>query len=299
MNRNQVFYRQFVIILIATIAAIFYPQTTFGQAEKLGVVSYQAPTDFNKTASENVIAFSKIDRATGRFCIITLYGATPGTGRADTDFKREWKNLVLAKMQGEANPKTESEIDPRWTATAGGSPVTFEGSSAFALLTVVTRGTTTVSILGVFNDQDYLPQLAAFSDSISLDKAAASASPPTVSVPAAPASSATLAMHAAALVKEFELNELRANQTYIGKRVRIHGTINNIEINRAGQVVLTFKSSVSTYNNARCYFNKADSSRVATLSANAEGTVEGTVKGLGDGFGGTKSFLVLTDCVVP
>ena len=106
------------------------------------------------------------------------------------------------------------------------------------------------------------------------------------------------AMHAATLVKEFESNEVRANQVYGGKRVRIFGTVNSIEIDNGGKIVLTFKSSISTYNNARCYFSKSQSSRVAALSANAEATVEGTVRGLGGGFDGAKAFVLLDNCIV-
>lgn len=116
--------------------------------------------------------------------------------------------------------------------------------------------------------------------------------PPTVS----PAS--TAAMHAAALVREFESNEVRANQAYGGKRVRITGTVNTIEIGHDGRIVLTFKSSISSYGNARCFFAKSQSSRVAALTANEEATVEGTVKGLG-GPDGTTAFLLLENCTVP
>ena len=118
------------------------------------------------------------------------------------------------------------------------------------------------------------------------------------SLPQAPAANTT-AMHAAALVKEFEGNEVRANQVWVGKRVRIYGTVNSIEIGKDGNIVLTFKSSISTYNNARCFFNKSQSSRVAALNAHQEATVEGTIRGLGGGFDNSKAFLLFEDCVVP
>ncbi|MEO8433920.1 MAG: DUF6683 family protein [Pyrinomonadaceae bacterium] len=118
--------------------------------------------------------------------------------------------------------------------------------------------------------------------------------------PSAPAPAASTApMHAAALVKEFESNEVRANQAYVGKRVRIHGTVNSIEIDNQGKIVLTFKSSISTYNHARCFFSKSQASRVATINANEEATVEGTVRGLGGGWEGAKAFVVLENCIVP
>jgi len=115
------------------------------------------------------------------------------------------------------------------------------------------------------------------------------------SSPQAAAANAT-AMHAASLVKEFESNEVRANQLYAGKRVRIFGTVNTVEIDNDGKIVLTFKSSVSTYNMARCYFSKSQGSRVATLTANEQATVEGTVRGLGEG---AKTFVLLENCIVP
>lgn len=272
------------------------------QKESLGTTAYSAPTGFAKTTRENIVAFSKVDAKTGTFCIITLYGATPGTGNPESDFKREWANIVLKNMKAEADPKTESSDENGWTATGGGSAVDYEGTAAFVLLTVISGGGRTVSILGVFNDQVYMRELAAFSDSIDLGKAVASSTAPgpvdnrPASVGSGPAVGS---MHAAALVGEFENNEIRANAQYAGKRMRIHGVVNIIEINRGGEVVVTFKSSISTSGMARCYFDKSQTNRVGNLNANEEATVEGTVKGRGDGFEGAKAYVVLLNCTVP
>lgn len=285
-------------LVFATAIGLFIPQTVFCQTEKLGTIGYTPPKGWNKTDKENIVAFSKVDPATGGFCIITLYGATPGTGKPETDFKREWANLVVKNMKAEPNPETENTIESGWTATAGGSPVDSEAGKAFAMLTVISGGGRTVSILGVFNDQSFMPQLAAFSDSIVLGKAVAER--PTQPVErSVPSASAAATMHAADLVGQFENNEIRAIPQYVGKRIRIHGIVNIIEINRAGQIVVTFKSSITTSGMARCYFDKSQSDRVGALNANEEATVEGTVKGLGDGFEGSKAYVVLLNCVVP
>jgi hypothetical protein len=277
-------------LFVTLLVGLFIPQTALCQAEKLGVVSYTPPQGWAKTAKENIVAFSQVNQPAGTFCIITLYGATPGTGSPEGDFKREWDKLVVKTLNAEPNPKTETETDEGWTATAGGAVVDFQGGKSLAALTVISGGGVTVSILAVFNDESYAAQLAAFNSSVEMEKALAEA----------PATSPDiLVMHAAALVKEFENNEIRANQMYVGKRLRVHGIVNTIEIARDGQIVLTYKSSITTRNNARCYFGKSQGSRVASLTANEEGTVEGTVRGLGDGFEGAKAFLVLKDCVVP
>lgn len=299
MNAPSLSRRTLLSLFLTLSVCASIPRPVFCQTEKLGVVQYAPPKGWNKSTKENLVAFSEYNPATGKFCIITLHGAKPGAGDPESDFKREWDNLVVKTLKAEANPKTGTEAADGWTTTWGGAVVEFEGAEAAALLTVISGGGgKTVSILVVFNDASYAPQVAAFSGSIKLDKVVSETPRRAESTPRAQ-SPDIAPMHAAALVKEFETNEVRANQTYVGKRVRIHGTVNNIEIDKDGQIVLTFKSSVSTYNNARCFFNKSQSPRVATLSTNAEATVEGTVRGLGGGFGGAKAFLLLESCTVP
>ncbi|MDQ2920618.1 MAG: OB-fold putative lipoprotein [Acidobacteriota bacterium] len=300
MKFSKIFYKLSFSFCVLMAVGLFIPQTAFCQTEKLGIVSYTPPKGWKKTTKENIVAFSQLNEATGNFCIITLYGATPGTGNPESDFKREWNNLVVKPLEAEANPKTETEAAEGWTMIAGGAAVEFLGGKAVAFLTVISGGGRTVSILGVFNDKSYMAQLAAFSGGIDLEKAVAEIPAPQREEPLPRAPSPNVAaMHAAALVREFETNEVRANQVWIGKRVRIYGTVNTIEIGKDGQIILTFKSSISTYNNARCFFNKSQSSRVATLSAHTEATVEGTVRGLGGGFDNSKAFVLLENCVVP
>jgi hypothetical protein len=287
-------------LFVATIICLGVPQNALSQTEKLGIVQYTPPKGWTKTLKENVVAWSIHNQTTGGFCIITVYGATPGVGNPQNAFTREWNNLVVKPLQAEANPKTETQLAEGWTIIAAGAAIEFQGSKAVALLTVFSGFRKTVSVLGVFNEQAYMTQLVAFVGSVELDKAAADKVPPQrqEAIPQAPAANAS-AMHAAALVKEFENNEVRANQVWVGKRVRIYGTVNSIEIGKDGNIILTFKSSVSTYKNARCFFNKSQSSRVAALSAHTEATVEGTVRGLGGGFDNSKAFLLVEDCVVP
>ncbi|MEP6789072.1 MAG: hypothetical protein ABJB40_11615, partial [Acidobacteriota bacterium] len=178
MNTIKLNYRRLLSLPLAIVLGLFISQTGISQTEKLGTVGFTAPANWNKTTKENIVAFSKVDEKTGTFCIITLYGATPGTGKPASDFKREWANLVLKNMKADADPKTESTVENGWTATGGGSAVDSDAGKAFALLTVISGGGRTVSILSVFNDQAYLPQVAAFGDSIDLGKAVADAPPP-------------------------------------------------------------------------------------------------------------------------
>ena len=99
-------------LLAGPIICLLVPHA-FSQTERLGIVKYTPPTGMTKTLKENVVAFSEIDVKTGKYCIITVYGATPGTGAAEADFRREWANLVVKNMTAdEKNPKIEPKQKP-------------------------------------------------------------------------------------------------------------------------------------------------------------------------------------------
>ncbi len=143
------------------------------QAEKLGIVTYTPPAGMSKVAKENIVVFSELNQATGKYCIITLYGATPSTGTPQSDFSREWNNLVAKQMKADANPATETTLADGWTVIAGGSAVETEVGKAAAFLTVISGFGKTVSILAVFNDQVYVNRVSAFIGAMDLDKATA------------------------------------------------------------------------------------------------------------------------------
>ena len=166
-NRRLPWFALILLVLFVSLPA-------YGQKERLGIVSYTPPPGWNKTQKqENVIAFSTLNQATGEFCIITLNGATTGTGNAQSDFAKEWNSLVVQNMKAESNPSTESETADGWTATGGGGAVDMQGTKGLAFLTVISGFGRSVSILGVLNDQACVAQLSAFVSGVEMDKSIA------------------------------------------------------------------------------------------------------------------------------
>jgi len=189
MKNSKISHRIIFALFATVILGLFIPQTVFCQVEKLGIVKYTAPAGMTKTPKENVVAFGQFDQATGKFCIITLYGATPGTGNAKSDFAREWNNLVVKTFTtAEANPSTETSSEDGWTAIGGGSEVEGGVGKAVAFLTVISGFGQTVSILGVFNDQAHAAKLDSFISAVEMDKVQA----PPANNTAAPAGSASV-----------------------------------------------------------------------------------------------------------
>lgn len=175
MKAFKINHQNLLALLIAQILCLFIPLTALCQTEKLGIVKYTPPPGWNKTPRANIVSFSELNQATGTYCIITLYGATPGTGSPNGDFTREWNTLVVKTMKVEANPKTDTQADDGWTAIAGGSEAESELGKAVAFLTVISGFQKTVSILAVFNDPAYVKQIDAFVGAIEMDKTSAPA----------------------------------------------------------------------------------------------------------------------------
>jgi hypothetical protein len=169
---------------IAQILCLFIPQTAFAQTEKFGIVQYTPPKGWNKTVNDDVVAFSILNQTSGGFCIITLHAATASSGNPQSDFAREWNNLVVKPLQASANPETTTESDDGWTAIGGGGQVDAQGGKALAFLTVISGFGKTVSVLGVLNDQTYLPQLQAFIGDMKMNKTAAAPAAPAQASPA-------------------------------------------------------------------------------------------------------------------
>jgi len=129
-------------------------------------------------------------------------------------------------------------------------------------------------------------------ESAAVTAMAAQPSTEPTSLEDAPAST----VNAGKLVMEFEGNEVRANQMYGGKRIRVNGTVNSIDVLKDGRITLTFHSPAAGYAHTRCYFNKSQSSRLAEIKGGQEAVVEGTVRGFGDGLRG---YVEIENCIVP
>ena len=165
------------------LAGVITISTANAQPQKLGIVKYTAPSGMTKLPKKNVVVFSEMNQATGKYCIISLYGATSGTGNAQNDFTREWNNLIVKTMQAEANPTTDKSEADGWTVLAGGAPVKSEVGTGLAFLTVISGFGKTVSILAVFNDTAYVGRVDTFIKGIDLDKTVVPANTTAAAVP--------------------------------------------------------------------------------------------------------------------
>lgn len=183
---TKLFCKLSFCLFVLTAIVSFAAPSAFSQTEKLGIVKYTPPKGMTKTLKENVVVFSEFNQTTGMYCIITVYGATPGTGNAQSDFAREWNNLVVKTLdKAEANPTVDTSTADGWTIIAAGSAVESGAGKALAFLTVISGSGKTVSILAVFNDPAYVKQVDTFISGLDLDKPVTRATETAAAVPLA------------------------------------------------------------------------------------------------------------------
>ena len=177
--------RSLLYVLLAVLTlTLALSSTALAQTDALGIVKYKPLPGWNKTTNEDVVGFSTLNQKTGEFCIITLHGATSGTGSPANDFNREWSRLAVQPLNAKANPSTNVESSEGWTETSGGSLIEFQGGKAMAFLTVFSGYGKAVSVLGVLNGEGCVAGLHAFLKGVEIDKPAAAPSTGAVNRPA-------------------------------------------------------------------------------------------------------------------
>ncbi len=158
--------------------SLYIPQTAFSQTEKLGIVSYTPPQVWTKTrpkgaktTQENLVQYIHINKTTATFCVVTLYGATNGTGNPDKDFDSEWNILAVKPFKAAANPPRIPVLSIEgWTIIAGGSEIKLKGRNTKILLNVFSGFGIAFSVLTISDDKSYKPQVQAFIESFVLYK---------------------------------------------------------------------------------------------------------------------------------
>jgi hypothetical protein len=141
----------------------------FTQTEKFDIVSYTAPTGWEVKKGADAMQFTREDKATGAFCIVTLYRSVDAGTDSRANFLAAWKSLVTDTLKTPAKPQigTPGPKDG-WMAEAGLAPVDTEDLKGAALLTTMTGGGKMLNLLVLTNSDSFTKEIEVFVDSIKL-----------------------------------------------------------------------------------------------------------------------------------
>jgi hypothetical protein len=162
---NKFYMKKIFSFLLTTLLL----QQALSQTETFDIATYNAPAGFSKITRQGVVTYTDIDTATGKFCVISIYASTRGTGDAAKDFAREWKELAVTPFKADANPPTETEsTSDGWKAVTGASAIKESGVDCYLLLTVLSGFGKSVSVRCSMNDASYVTMIDALFKTLEL-----------------------------------------------------------------------------------------------------------------------------------
>ena len=180
---------------------LFGTHITLCQTEKLDIIEYTPPKGWTKTPKDGLMVFNDYDKNTGGYCLMTVYPSIASVGSPNKDFVTAWKEKVVTPFKAEADPKTETQTSDGWTSISAAAQIESDGIKSAVLMIVITGYGRTASVLTIFNNQQYMPQIDAFTTSIKMDKARAMAdAKPPSTTPATPTKPLTNSYSPSALV---------------------------------------------------------------------------------------------------
>lgn len=151
--------------IITVISLNSYCQTTFD------VFNYTEPKEWKKEIKGSMVSYTITDDKKGSYCIISLYANTTGKETLQASFDNEWQELVATNLGVTTKPQcSKGENLNDWETMTGFALFEFNGGKSGAILSTFSNSGKAASMLIVFNDQAYQPDVDIFSKKLSLGK---------------------------------------------------------------------------------------------------------------------------------
>ena len=174
----KIYFRLVVRLMLAT--SIICSCSEVAQKQTFDIATYIPPKAWEKQASTNAIQFSKEDKATGTYCLITLYKSIPGKSGSKENFDMAWASLVKEMVTVSKAPEMQpSATENSWEVQSGYAPFESDGNKGIALLVTSTSFEKMVNIIILTNTDAYQDDVTAFLESIELKKLTGTVKPPS------------------------------------------------------------------------------------------------------------------------
>ncbi len=139
----------------------------FAQKQTFDVVSYTAPKNWTEQKGEDNISYSKIDGSS--WAQIAIYQHRNSEGDIQTDFDKEWNELVAANKTISSPEKTEPQTAEGWTVMSGSGVWQYNGANVATMLTVYSNNSVCISVLCNATAKPYLKDYQTLIGSLDLD----------------------------------------------------------------------------------------------------------------------------------
>src|SRR6267143_6300040 len=119
--------RQFLIVIICFLSSSI--SSLAQTSETFDITTFQPPKGWHKQASQNSIQFSTEDKASGAYCLITLFKSLPGTNNSSENFDLAWRMVVREMVKVSTAPQMASPGNENgWEIQSGVAPFQKDGT---------------------------------------------------------------------------------------------------------------------------------------------------------------------------
>jgi hypothetical protein len=144
---------------------------TFSQTETYDITTFIPPKGWDRKEGDSGLAFSKVDSAAGKFCLIAIYPSIESSGEIETDFGNEWQNRVSKPLETKAKPEMQKlPTKDGWNVLLGVAKIQSDGKEMATLLTVFNNSERAVSILISLSDMSFEKDFSDFLGSLKFAK---------------------------------------------------------------------------------------------------------------------------------
>jgi hypothetical protein len=161
--------KQLFLVLVCLYS---FPVSSFVQStETFDIATFQAPTGWKETNRDGVLIFNTSNQQKNTYALIMLYASGESSGNAKSDFESDWQQFIAGQLGVKNKPQLEpAKTVEGWQSITGGAAFESEMGNSAVILNTFSGNGKTFSMAAVFNSQDYLPEIEAFSVSVKLRK---------------------------------------------------------------------------------------------------------------------------------
>ncbi|QEC40845.1 hypothetical protein [Pseudobacter ginsenosidimutans] len=132
-----------------------------GQTKTYDIVTYESLTGWKEKKSESNILYSKIEGS--NWAQIAIYRHTASSGDAQTDFDKDWQELIAKPFQLKtAMNKSAQEMPGGWKMISGSGVWQHNGANVATVLTTFSNKQVCVSVLCNATAKPFLDEFAQF-----------------------------------------------------------------------------------------------------------------------------------------
>jgi hypothetical protein len=149
-------------------------QLCFAQKETLDLTTYSVPKGWKKQVQQNVVQFTKEDKASGAYCVMTLYKSVEATNDAKKNFAATWETVIKDLVTVTGPPQMQApNKENEWELQTGSAAFEKDGSKGVVILATVSGYQRMINIVVVTNSGIYEKAITAFTETMNFKKPAA------------------------------------------------------------------------------------------------------------------------------